>query len=162
MERPLRPVDHAALRANQAALLVLLSCAFVLDASWLVLLVAVVMSLGTLLAKPGFAPLYLLLRRAGLIQPDILIDNPELHRFAQAIGSLVLWIALLGFLLQSAILGWALVWLVIALAGVNLLGGLCVGCALYYWLSRAGLPGFTKAPPPGTAPGRRPPRTGGG
>jgi hypothetical protein len=53
-------------------------------------------------------------------------------------------------------LGWVLTWVVIALAGVNLFGGFCVGCAVYYWLARWRIPGFTQSPPQGVFPGRRP------
>jgi hypothetical protein len=53
-------------------------------------------------------------------------------------------------------LGWGLVWLVIALAALNLFVGFCAGCAVYYWLNRLDIPGFVKAPPEGTFPGMRP------
>jgi hypothetical protein len=49
-----------------------------------------------------------------------------------------------------------LVWLVAALAALNAFGGFCVGCAIYYWLGKLHMPGFTKAPPAGTFPGMRP------
>ena len=52
--------------------------------------------------------------------------------------------------------GWALVWLVVALAALNLFVGFCAGCAVYYWLGKLRLPGFVKSPPPGTFPGMRP------
>ncbi len=54
------------------------------------------------------------------------------------------------------ILGWGLVWLVAALAALNAFAGFCVGCAMYYWLSRWHLPGFDKTPPPGTLPRHAP------
>jgi len=53
-------------------------------------------------------------------------------------------------------LGWGLVWVVIALAALNLFGAFCVGCAVYYWLNRLKVPGFVKSPPAGTFPGMRP------
>ena len=56
----------------------------------------------------------------------------------------------------ATIFGWGLVWLVAALAALNLFGGFCVGCAVYYWLNRLNLPGFTQSPPEGTFPGMRP------
>jgi hypothetical protein len=58
--------------------------------------------------------------------------------------------------LGAGVLGWSLVWLVVALAALNAFGGFCVGCAVYYWLSRFNLPGFTKQPPAGTFPGMKP------
>ncbi|MBE2192975.1 MAG: DUF4395 family protein, partial [Anaerolinea sp.] len=43
-------------------------------------------------------------------------------------------------------LGWALSWLVVALASLNLFAGVCVGCLMYYQANRMGLPGFSRAP----------------
>jgi Domain of unknown function (DUF4395) len=60
------------------------------------------------------------------------------------------------FLAGIPIVGWILTWIVIVLAGLNLFGGFCAGCAVYYWLARLKLPGFTQSPPDGTLPGRRP------
>ena len=63
---------------------------------------------------------------------------------------------LLALFVGVPILGWGLVWLVIALAALNLFVGFCAGCAVYYWLGKLRLPGFVKTPPPGTFPGMRP------
>jgi hypothetical protein len=152
----LRIVDHAALRTNQALIISMLLASFILDAQGLVPLVAIIMGVGTLVGKPGFVFVYRLLRRVSLIQPDRIRDNIEPHRFAQGFGAVVLLAATGAHLLQLSFLGWILTWVVIALAALNLFGGFCVGCALYYWLNRAGLPGFSKSPPPDTVPGRRP------
>ena len=62
----------------------------------------------------------------------------------------------IALMLGSDLLGWLLVWFVIALAALNLFAGFCVGCAMYYWLNRMSVPGFVKSPPPGTLPGMRP------
>lgn len=156
MER-LRPVDHSALRANQAAIIVLLVLAYVLNAPLLVGLVMLAMLGGTLLGKPGFIWLYqYALRPLGIVRPDVLQDNPEPHRFAQGFGGTVLLVGLLLLLFGLPAAGWALVWLVVALAALNLFVGFCAGCAVYYWLHRLNVPGFVKAPPPGTFPGLRP------
>ncbi len=58
--------------------------------------------------------------------------------------------------LGAAGTGWALTWLVMVLAALNLFAGFCAGCAVYYWLNRLRVPGFLKAPPAGTFPGMRP------
>jgi hypothetical protein len=149
-------VNHAALRTNQAAIIAGLLAAFVLDSVWLVAAIGFVMLAGSAVRRPGFLPLYRLLSRLGWVKPEVLPDHPEPHRFAQLLGGAFLaaaTAALLGGLPQ---LGWALAWLVIALAALNLFAGFCIGCALYYWLARAGLRGFDQTPPPGTMPGRRP------
>jgi hypothetical protein len=150
-------VDHSALRVNQALIIGLLLTAFVLNAPWLAALVALVMTYGAARKQPGFRIVYTgLLKPRGWVKPNVLSDNPEPHVFAQGFGALVLWLATLAFGLGSAGLGWALGWLVIGLAALNLFAGFCAGCAVYYWLNRLRLPGFAKAPPPGTFPGMRP------
>jgi molybdopterin converting factor small subunit len=153
----LRRVDHAALRTNQAMIIGALLGAFIADAPWLVLLVAAVMALGSALGVPGFVPLYRLLRSARLLRPDIVPDNPEPHRFAQVLGAAFLFAGSVALALGFPAVGWALAWIVIGLAALSLFGGLCVGCMMYYWLSRLGAPGFSKSPPAGARPGRRPP-----
>jgi hypothetical protein len=44
------------------------------------------------------------------------------------------------------VLGWALAWIVIALAALNLFTGFCAGCFVYYQLSKRGIPGFKVQP----------------
>jgi MFS family permease len=157
MSNELQKVDHSALRTNQAFIIALLVIAFLINAPWLVALVALVMLLGTAYKRPGFGLIYIrLLKPANLVRPDVLNDNPEPHRFAQGFGGVVLLVALAGFLLGSPVLGWALSWLVVALAALNLFAGFCVGCAVYYWLNRLNIPGFVKTPPADTFPGMRP------
>ncbi|HEY8491992.1 MAG TPA: DUF4395 family protein, partial [Dehalococcoidia bacterium] len=118
--------------------------AFVLGAGpgrWIVLAVAAVMLVGTALPNAGlFKLLYArLLRPAGLLKPHVVPDDPVPHLFAQGMGGTVL---LAGFLLLLAgvtVAGWVLVWLVVALALVNVLFSFCAGCFLYYQLHRRGL-----------------------
>ena len=153
------PVDHAALRANQASIILLLMGAFILNSTWLAAVVALAMLTGTALGRPGFLWVYLLLRTMGLVKPDVLRDHPQPHRFAQGLGGAFLVAALGAAWLGVPWLSWGLVWLVIALAAVNLFAGFCVGCALYYWLHRLGLPGFRVGPLPSTLPGQRPGNT---
>jgi hypothetical protein len=157
MSDNLTNVDHAALRSNQAFIIAILIAAFVLNTPWLVALVALVMLAGTAFKRPGFSPIYSgVLRRLGWVKPDVIKDNPEPHRFAQGFGGIVLAGSVLAFILGSSVAGWALAWLVISLASLNLFAGFCVGCAVYYWLHRLNVPGFVKAPPADTFPGMRP------
>lgn len=150
-------VDHSALRTNQALIISLSLIAFILDLPWLVALVALVMALGTALKVPGFGFIYhRLLKPFNVIKPNVLVDNPEPHRFAQGFGAAVLSFGVVSLLLEVSILGWGLVWLVIALAALNLFVGFCAGCAMYYWLGRLEVPGFVQSPPADTFPGMRP------
>lgn len=153
----LKPVDHSALRTNQGMIISLNLLAFVFDLYWLAGFVAVVMLLGTLIGKPGFGFVYQRgLKLFGWVKADIIQDNPEPHRFAQGFGGVVLLGGAAALLFGTSGLGWGLVWLVIALAALNLFGGFCVGCAMYYWLARLHIPGFVKSPPDGVIPGMRP------
>jgi len=154
---PLSKVDHSALRTNQAMIIGLSLLGYIFDVPVLAGFVGIVMAVGTLIKRPGFGAVYSkLLRPLGLVRPDILEDNPEPHRFAQGFGSVVILTGTIALMLGSDILGWLLVWFVIALAALNLFAGFCVGCAMYYWLNRMSVPGFVKSPPPGTLPGMRP------
>jgi len=143
-----RKVDQSALRVNQAFIIGLLVVAFWLDAVWLVGLVAVVMLLGT--AVPGlslFKRIYQhILQPIGLVKPHVIEDNPEPHRFSQGLGGVFVTLSTLAFLAGFPTLGWALAWLVIVLAALNLFLGFCAGCFVYYQLNRLGVPGFRVSP----------------
>ncbi len=141
---PTRKVDHAALRVNQAFIIGLLLLAFVLDSVPLVILVGVVMLAGTAFPALGlFKAVYLYgLKPLKLVAPDVITDNPEPHRFAQGFGGVVVAMGTAALLTALSTLGWALVWLVIILAALNLFLGFCAGCFLYYQLHRLGVPGF--------------------
>jgi hypothetical protein len=149
-------IDHAALKTNQALIIGLSLLAFLLDLPWLAAGTALAMLAGTLLGQPGFGWVYrLALRPLGWVKPEVLLDHPEPHRFAQGLGGAMLLAGGLSAWAGLSLLGWGLTWVVIALAALNLFAGFCAGCAVYYWLGRLGAPGFSKRPPAGTAPGMR-------
>jgi hypothetical protein len=156
----LEKIDHSALRIHQMVIILLNVLAFLFNQPWLAAFVALIMLIGTLVGKPGFGFVYrYILKPSGLVKPEVLMDNPEPHRFAQGLGGTFMTGGCLALLLGFPSLGWALVWLVTALAALNAFGGFCVGCMLYYWLNRLHVPGFHKSPPGNTFPGMRP-RTG--
>ncbi len=143
-----RIVDHSSIRTNQTFIIGLLLVAFIANVWWLVAFVAAVMLIGTVLPNAGlFKAIYLyVLKPRGIIKPDPRPDNPEPHLFAQGVGGLVLAAAIFAFILNAALVGWVLAWVVIALAALNLFAGICVGCLMYYWFNRLGVPGFDRAP----------------
>lgn len=150
----LQKVDHAALKTNQLLIILLSIAAFIFDQPIIAAIVALAMGLGSLIKKPGFGFVYSsLLKPRGWMKPDVLDDNPEPHRFAQFVGFLFMTAGSISLFLGSALLGWTLVWIVVALAALNAFGGFCVGCAMYYWLVRLNVPGFSKQPPANTFPG---------
>ncbi|MBI3912651.1 MAG: DUF4395 domain-containing protein [Chloroflexi bacterium] len=158
MSSVIRKVDYSVLRSNQAVIIGLLLAAFVVDAAWVAGFVTLVMLFGTFVTrKAGFAPIYFrVLKPLGIIKPDVIDDNPEPHLFAQGFGGVVMVIAVFALSAGASVLGWALVWLVVFLAALNLFVGFCVGCMVYYWLNRLGLPGFSARALPGVFPGMRP------
>jgi hypothetical protein len=153
----LQTVDHSALKANQLCIISLNILAFAVNLPILAAFIALVMGLGSAYKVPGFLPIYKnIIKPRGWMKPDILDDNPEPHRFAQFLGFLFMTAGSISLFAGLTILGWTLVWIVVALASLNAFGGFCVGCAVYYWLSRFKLPGFSKQPPTGTFPGMKP------
>ena len=148
MEANTRKVDHSALKVNQAFIIALLILAYVLNSVWLVAFVAAVMLLGTAVPSLSlFKRVYQhVLRPAGLVKPNVLVDNPEPHRFAQGFGGVVLLAAIVALLAGAAVVGWALVGLVVVLAALNLFLGFCAGCFVYYQLHKLGVPGFARGP----------------
>jgi len=141
-------VDHSALRTNQVFIIGLLIAAFVLNAWPVVAFVAAVMLAGTLLPNVAlFKAVYVyLLKPLKIARPDLRVDNPEPHLFAQGVGGVVLTLATIAFLASAPTIGWILAWVVVALAALNLFAGICVGCLMYYWFNRLGVPGFNVAP----------------
>ena len=157
MTPTLPKVDHSALKVNQALIISLSLLSFILNWPWLAALVMLIMAYGTLRRQPGFRIVYSgLLKPRGWVKPEVINDNPEPHVFAQGFGAVVLLIGVVSLYVGAPVVGWALVWLVIALASLNLFVGFCAGCAVYYWLGKLRLPGFVKTPPPGAFPGMRP------
>ncbi|MEN4011544.1 MAG: DUF4395 domain-containing protein [Bellilinea sp.] len=157
--KPLQPVDHTALRTNQTVIILGLVLAFILNLPALAGLIGALMLFGALLKQPAFGWLYrAVLKPLGVLHPDVIADYREPHSFAQGFGGVVLLAGFMSLVAGAATIGWALTWLVIALAALNLFVGFCVGCAVYYWLNRLNVPGFSQSPPPGSQPGWRPRR----
>ena len=157
MTQPLQKVDHSLLKAHQLVIISLNILAFIFNQPFLAAFVALVMGVGTVLKTPGFGFVYKnFLKPRGWMKPDVLDDNPEPHRFAQLMGFVFMTAGSIALFSSAIVLGWSLVWLVAALAALNAFGGFCVGCAVYYWLNRFNLPGFSKQPPAGTFPGMKP------
>ncbi|HNP73949.1 MAG TPA: DUF4395 domain-containing protein [Kouleothrix sp.] len=131
-------VDHTALRTNQAFIIALLALAFLADQPWLVAFVCAVMALGTAIPQAAlFQRVYRdILRPAGLLRPDLRAEDPAPHRFAQGMGAAVLLAASLALFAGATTLGWALAFVVIVLAAVNLFFGFCAGCFVYFQLAR--------------------------
>lgn len=136
-----RRVDQTALKFNQAAIIALLLVAFIFNWVWLVVLVAGVMIVGTLWPRAGLFKLFYaqVLRPLGLLNADVIPDDPHPHLFAQGLGGVVLIAALAAWAVGLSAVTWALAGVVIVLAGINLVTGFCLGCFVYYQLARRGI-----------------------
>ena len=136
-------LDQSVLKVTQAGIVTTLLLAFLLAALWpaaalLVPLLAIAMLAGSV--EPRLAPfrqLYLrLLRPSNLVRPRVIADSMRPHAFAQQMGgSMLLLASIFLFPLNSLVIGWGLVWIVIVLAFVNF----CLGCQIFYRLERFGL-----------------------
>jgi hypothetical protein len=143
-----RKVDHSALRINQTFIIGLLILAFVLNTWLLVAFVSAVMIVGTVLPNAGLfkAVYFKVLKPAKIVRADVKLDNPEPHLFAQGLGGVFTLLSTLALLVGASTIGWALSWIVVALAALNLFAGICAGCIMYYQFTRLGVPGFTRSP----------------
>ncbi len=137
-------VDRNALRFNQSAIVLFTVAGFVLGGEigqWVVLGVAAVMLVGTAYPPLGvFVQVYRQVAvRFGLLRPNVVVEDPAPHRFAQGMGGSFLVLAFVALLAGATVLGWVLAWMVVALALVNILLGFCLGCFIYFQLGRAGI-----------------------
>ncbi len=148
MSQVLPKVDQNGLKTGQALTIILLVLAFVLNSWILIAFVAIAQLFGGL--GLAFAPYRLiyqhLLKPAGIIKPRIESDNPQPHRFAMLVGAIFNGAATIALLANVAIIGWSLVWIVIALANLNFWLNFCLGCWMYYQFNRLGVPGFSVSP----------------
>jgi Domain of unknown function (DUF4395) len=147
-ESVVRKVDLNGLKTGQAATIILLILAFVLDSWLLVFFVAIAQLLGAL--DTPVAPYRLfyqqVVKASGLVKPNVIPDNPEPHRFAMLVGAVFNGAATLALVGGVPTLGWLLVAIVIVLANLNFWLNFCAGCWMYYQFNRLGLPGFNRAP----------------
>jgi hypothetical protein len=155
-----RIVDQNELRVNATLVVTVLVTAFVINRWELVAFQAAALFLTALHLSLGpYVALYRhILRPAGIVKPDLRVDNPEPHRFAAMFGTIVASTATYLLATGRSVAGWGLAWLLISLASAGFVGW-CAGCFTYYMMNRLGLHGlFKHAPLAGTFPGTRPPK----
>lgn len=148
MSQVLPEVDQNGLKTGQALTIILLVLGFVLNSWVLVAFVGIAQLLGGLgLTFAPYRLIYLyLVKPAGIIKPRIEADNPQPHRFAMLVGAVFNGAATIALLANVVVVGWTLVWIVIALANLNFWLNFCLGCWMYYQFNRLGVPGFSVSP----------------
>ena len=137
-----KKVDTTALRFNQFSIITFTLLGFLLNQPVLVLFVGLVLAIGTISPKAAlFKQFYLkVLKPNNILKANIIDDDPAPHQFAQGVGALFLLAsATILFVSPAAVLGWALAWIVIILAAVNLIFNFCAGCFMYFQLDKFGL-----------------------
>lgn len=143
-----KQVDHAAIRVNQAVGMLVHTSAFLLDRWELVAaMVAVYVLTAISLSRGPLSLLYrAILRPRGLVSTDLRVDNPEPHRFGQAVGAISAALAVYLLTSGATFAGWVVVGLLTGLTAVSF-AGWCIGCFVYYLLNRLGLKGFFRHAP---------------
>lgn len=148
MSQALPKIDQNGLKTGQALTIILLVLGFVLNSWILIAFVGIAQLLGGL--GLDFAPFRLIyqhiVKPTGIIKPRVEADNPQPHRFAMLVGAVFNGTATIMLLVAVPIVGWTLVWIVIALANLNFWLNFCLGCWMYYQFNRLGIPGFTVSP----------------
>ena len=139
MTHPLEKIDKTSLKFNQACIVLFTALAFLLNTAWLTALVGILLLLDTLIPGTGlFKLLYKnIIKPLKLLNPYIIEESSSPHRFAQGLGGSFL---LLSFILVQytglIFIGWALSFIVIALAFINLTLDFCAGCFIYFQLQK--------------------------
>jgi hypothetical protein len=130
-------IDSRAPRTNQAVIGSLALLAFVLNAQWLIALLALQFILGLTLGRRWCLPCLLYFE---VIQPRIgegRIEDSRPPRFANQVGAAFLSVATIAFLAGAATFGWVLALIVSTLALFSAMSGICLGCEAYVGIARA-------------------------
>ncbi len=144
-QSPAEPqIDYSALRVNAALTALLLSVALTSGIWAFVAYVSAVLLISALYPPMAQFTLFYFrfLKSAGIVKPDVRTSRPEPHLFAQLLGGILTLLATLALLAHVQAAGVLLVWVVLGLALLQLLTGICVGCQLYAMFQRLGIPGF--------------------
>ena len=139
MNPNIKKIDKTSLKFNQACIVLFTALSFLLNTPWIAALVGIIMLLDTLIPGTGLFKLFYknIIKPLKLLKPQIVEENSSPHRFAQGLGGSFL---LLSFILLQytglIFLGWALSFIVIALAFINLTLDFCAGCFIYFQLQK--------------------------
>ncbi len=129
-------IDSRAPRVNQAVIGSLALVAFLVDAEWLVALLALQLAVGLVFGRRYCLPCLMYFE---LIQPRVgegRIEDARPPRFATAVGASFLGAATLAFVAGLGTIGWSLSLIVAAPALLAAGSGICLGCELYLWGAR--------------------------
>lgn len=125
--------DLTALKFNQVSVIAVTALAVLARMPWLAGGLGLLMLAGAI--WPTYSPLraaYRALSPLLRLKPEVALDDPRAHHFAQGVGGVFLLAAGLSGLAGLGLLSTGLGLAVIALAALNLSARICVGCLLYF------------------------------
>jgi Domain of unknown function (DUF4395) len=129
-------IDARGPRTNQAVIGALALLAFLVDAEWLVALLAAQLAIGLVFGRRWCLPCLLYFE---VIQPRFgegPIEDSRPPRFANMVGVAFLGAATIAFVAGEQTLGWTLALIVAALALLAAVTGFCTGCYVYRLTAR--------------------------
>lgn len=124
-------IDERGPRTLQSTVAIVTGLAYLLDAPWLVGLIALQLVVGLSLGRRYCLPCLLWFK---VLQPRIgegRIEDSRVPRFANILGALFTTTATVLFILGFATAGWAITLMVTTLASLAGISGICVGCEMY-------------------------------
>ncbi len=139
MNNKIEKIDKTSLKFNQGCIVVFTSLAFLLNVHWLVAITGAVLLIDTLIPGTGLFKLTYknIVKPLKILNQNISSESKAPHQFAQGMGGIFL---LLSFILLQysglTFIGWAVSFIVISLAFVNLTLDFCAGCFLYFQIQK--------------------------
>jgi hypothetical protein len=130
-------IDSRAPRTNQAVMGSLALLAFVVNAQWLIALLAIQFIVGLTAGRRYCLPCLLYFE---LIQPrwgEGRIEDARPPRFSNQVGAVFLSVATIAFLAGIPTFGWVLALIVATLALFASMSGVCLGCEAYILIARS-------------------------
>lgn len=130
-------IDSRGPRTLQSTVAIVTALAFLLDAPWLVGLMALQMIVGLTFGRRWCLPCVFWFK---VLQPRLgegRIEDARVPRFANILGAIFLSAATLLFVLGLTTAGWAITLMVTGLASLASITGICVGCEMYTAIARA-------------------------
>ena len=130
-------IDSRAPRTNQAVMGSLALLAFVVNAQWLIALLAIQFIVGLTAGRRYCLPCLLYFE---VIQPrwgEGRIEDARPPRFSNQVGAVFLSLATIAFLAGIPTFGWVLALIVATLALFASMSGVCLGCEAYILIARS-------------------------
>lgn len=124
-------IDVRGPRTLQTTVAIVTALAFVLDAPWLVALMAAQLIIGLTLGRRWCVPCVFWFK---VLQPRFgegRIEDSRAPRFANILGAIFLTVASLLLFAGFTTAGWTISLMVTGLASLAAISGICIGCEMY-------------------------------